>query len=117
VRTPPSAHGVRPGGDLFEHIAEVLPDAWLAPAATGSPEQCAKTVAARLDLGVDGVTMHCSAPGERWRATSILLDHHVARHHADIEAVDTHEGTDLRAILIVGRVVSGRAGRGVNGGG
>ncbi|MFC5138938.1 TIGR03857 family LLM class F420-dependent oxidoreductase [Actinomycetospora rhizophila] len=48
----------------IEHIADVLPDAWLAPAATGSPEQCAKSVAAQFDLGVDGVIMHCSSPAE-----------------------------------------------------
>ena len=50
--------------DEIEHIASVLPDAWLAPAATGSAEQCAKAVAAQFELGVDGVIMHASTPVE-----------------------------------------------------
>ncbi len=37
----------------------------------------------------------------------ILLDHHVARHHADIEAVYTYEGTDSIQSLIVGRAITG----------
>jgi glutaryl-CoA dehydrogenase len=37
----------------------------------------------------------------------ILLDHHVARHHADIEAVYTYEGTDSVQSLIVGRAITG----------
>ena len=36
----------------------------------------------------------------------ILLDHHVARHHADIEAVYTYEGTDSVQSLIVGRAIT-----------
>ncbi|WP_433801437.1 TIGR03857 family LLM class F420-dependent oxidoreductase [Actinomycetospora sp. CA-084318] len=48
----------------IEHIATVLPDDWMAPAATGSPERCAKAVAAQFDLGVDGVIMHASTPAE-----------------------------------------------------
>jgi glutaryl-CoA dehydrogenase len=37
----------------------------------------------------------------------ILLDHHVARHHADVEAVFTYEGTDHIQSLIVGREITG----------
>jgi glutaryl-CoA dehydrogenase len=37
----------------------------------------------------------------------ILLDYHIARHHADIEAVFTYEGTDTIQSLIVGRDVTG----------
>ncbi|WP_370323979.1 acyl-CoA dehydrogenase family protein [Euzebya sp.] len=37
----------------------------------------------------------------------ILLDHHVVRHHADIEAVFTYEGTDDVQSLIVGRGITG----------
>ena len=33
----------------------------------------------------------------------ILLEHHVARHHADMEAIFTFEGTDSIQSLIVGR--------------
>ena len=37
----------------------------------------------------------------------ILLEHHIARHHADIEAVYTFEGTDHVQALIVGREITG----------
>ena len=37
----------------------------------------------------------------------ILLEHHIARHHADIEAIYTFEGTDHVQALIVGREVTG----------
>jgi glutaryl-CoA dehydrogenase len=37
----------------------------------------------------------------------ILLDNHVARHHADMEAVFTFEGTDSVQALIVGREITG----------
>ncbi|HEV2456744.1 MAG TPA: acyl-CoA dehydrogenase family protein [Ktedonobacterales bacterium] len=39
----------------------------------------------------------------------ILLEYHVARHFADIEAVFTYEGTDTIQSLIVGREVTGMA--------
>ena len=37
----------------------------------------------------------------------ILLEYHIARHHADIEAVFTYEGTDTIQSLIVGRDLTG----------
>lgn len=37
----------------------------------------------------------------------LLLEYHVARHHADIEAVYTYEGTDTVQSLIVGRDITG----------
>lgn len=37
----------------------------------------------------------------------ILLDYNIARHHADIEAVFTYEGTDTIQSLIVGREITG----------
>jgi glutaryl-CoA dehydrogenase len=39
----------------------------------------------------------------------ILLEYHIARHHADIEAVFTYEGTDTIQSLIVGRDVTGKS--------
>jgi glutaryl-CoA dehydrogenase len=38
-----------------------------------------------------------------------LLEYHIARHHADIEAVFTYEGTDTIQALIVGREITGKA--------
>jgi len=50
-------------GEL-EHVATLIPDEWLAPAATGSPEQCAAAVIGQLELGADAVILHGAAPGE-----------------------------------------------------
>src|SRR5256885_5405559 len=38
----------------------------------------------------------------------ILLDFHVARHQADMEAVVTYEGTETIQSLILGREITGR---------
>jgi len=37
----------------------------------------------------------------------ILLEHHVARHFADMEAVYTYEGTDHMQMLVVGKEICG----------
>ena len=48
----------------LEQLAEVIPADWLAPAATGTPEQCAEAVHHQLDLGCDAVIMHGATPAE-----------------------------------------------------
>ncbi len=50
--------------DQLEHIATLIPDEWLAPAATGSPDQCAAAVRRQLDLGADAVILHGASPAE-----------------------------------------------------
>jgi probable F420-dependent oxidoreductase len=50
--------------EQLEHVATLLPDEWLAPSATGSPERCAAAVRGQLDLGADGVILHGAAPAE-----------------------------------------------------
>ena len=50
--------------EQLEQIAGLLPDEWLAPAATGSPEQCAAAVKHQLDLGATGVILHGATPDE-----------------------------------------------------
>jgi probable F420-dependent oxidoreductase len=50
--------------EQLEAIAEVVPPEWLEPSATGSPEQCAASVGAQFDLGVDGVILHGCTPTE-----------------------------------------------------
>ncbi len=49
----------------------------------------------------------CSMARDLLGGNGILLDHHVARHHADVEAVFTYEGTDSVQSLIVGRAITG----------
>jgi hypothetical protein len=52
-------------------------------------------------------------PAERAEArdllggNGILLDFHVMRHMADIEAIHTYEGTETIQTLIVGRDITG----------
>ena len=50
--------------DQLEHIATLLPKDWVAPAAYGSADECARAVRAQLQLGVDGVIMHGATPQE-----------------------------------------------------
>jgi probable F420-dependent oxidoreductase len=60
---PGAIDGIGTRGQL-EHIATLIPDEWLAPAATGSPQQCAAFVRNQLSLGCDGVIMHGATPTE-----------------------------------------------------
>lgn len=48
----------------LEHVATLIPEEWLAPAAYGSPEQCARAVLHQLDLGADSVILHGVSPAE-----------------------------------------------------
>ncbi len=48
----------------LEHVATLIPDEWLAPAATGSPDQCAAAVRHQLDLGADAVILHGASPSD-----------------------------------------------------
>ena len=48
----------------LEAIAELLPEEWLAAAATGPPERCAATVADQFRLGADSVVLHGATPAE-----------------------------------------------------
>lgn len=50
--------------EQLEQISALIPDAWLAPAATGSPEQCVASVRSQFDLGCDGVILHGASPDQ-----------------------------------------------------
>jgi probable F420-dependent oxidoreductase len=50
--------------DQLEHVSTLLPQEWLAPAATGSPQNCAAKVQEQFDLGADGVILHGASPAE-----------------------------------------------------
>jgi glutaryl-CoA dehydrogenase len=54
-----------------------------------------------------GARRVCAMARDLLGGNGILLEHHVARHHADVEAVYTYEGTDTVQSLIVGRAVTG----------
>jgi probable F420-dependent oxidoreductase len=48
----------------LEHVATLIPEDWLAPAATGSPDRCVDKILGQLDLGCDGVILHGASPAE-----------------------------------------------------
>lgn len=60
---------------------------------------------AKLQTGA-GARSVCAQARDILGGNGILLDHHVARHHADIETVYTYEGTDSVQSLIVGRSIT-----------
>jgi probable F420-dependent oxidoreductase len=55
---------VRATTEQLEHIATLLPAEWLAPAATGTPAECADAIRGQLELGADAVIMHGCSPTE-----------------------------------------------------
>jgi probable F420-dependent oxidoreductase len=48
----------------LEHVATLLPEEWLEPSATGTPERCAARVLRQFEMGVDGVILHGATPTE-----------------------------------------------------
>jgi probable F420-dependent oxidoreductase len=64
VSSMPGAIDAKATTEQLEHIANLLPDEWLAPAATGSPARCAELVSGQFDLGADGVILHGASPSE-----------------------------------------------------
>lgn len=50
--------------DQLEHITTLLPDHWLAAAATGSADTCARRIVDQFDSGADGVICHGVTPVE-----------------------------------------------------
>jgi 5,10-methylenetetrahydromethanopterin reductase len=48
----------------LEHVANLIPEQWLAAAATGSANQCVEKIQGQFDLGCDGVILHGAAPAE-----------------------------------------------------
>lgn len=50
--------------EQLEHVASLLPEEWLAPAASGSPAACVEKIRGQFDLGCDGVILHGCSPSE-----------------------------------------------------
>jgi len=48
----------------LERVAELIPEDWLAHAATGSAERCAEAIEGQLALGCDSVILHGATPAE-----------------------------------------------------
>lgn len=50
--------------DELHQLAELIPEEWLAAAATGSAEQCAATVVDQIGQGAHSVILHGATPAE-----------------------------------------------------
>jgi hypothetical protein len=50
--------------EQLAHVAELIPEEWLAAAATGTPTQCVAAVRDQLSLGCDAVILHGASPAE-----------------------------------------------------
>jgi probable F420-dependent oxidoreductase len=50
--------------EQLEHVATLIPDEWLASAATGDPARCVAAIRNQFDLGCDGVILHGATPAE-----------------------------------------------------
>ena len=64
VKSIPGAIDAVATTEQLEHIATLLPDSWLAPAANGSPERCVEKILEQFELGCDGVILHGASPAE-----------------------------------------------------
>jgi probable F420-dependent oxidoreductase len=64
VATFPGAIDQKATTEQLEHIGSLIPDEWLAPGATGSPEQCVATIRRQFDVGADAVILHGATPTE-----------------------------------------------------
>lgn len=56
----------------LEHVATLLPQDWLANAATGSVSACVDKINSQFDLGCDGVILHGASPVE----LAPIVDHY-----------------------------------------
>lgn len=50
--------------DQIQHIATLIPQDWLEPAATGSARQCVERIRQEFDYGADAVILHGATPDE-----------------------------------------------------
>ncbi len=64
VRTFPGALDAKGTTEDLERVAPLIPEEWLAPSASGTPQQCVAAVKNQLALGCDGVIMHGATPEE-----------------------------------------------------
>jgi len=62
VQSMPGAIDAKATTEQLEQIAPLIPDEWLAPAATGSTARCASMIRGQLDLGADRVILHGASP-------------------------------------------------------
>jgi probable F420-dependent oxidoreductase len=60
----PGAIDARATTEQLERVAKLIPEQWLAAAATGGPAECVAKIRAQFALGCDGVILHGASPAE-----------------------------------------------------
>ena len=92
VQGYPGAFDAIGTADELRHLAEVLPDAWLAAAASGSAAQCARRVVDQLDAGADSVILHGATPSE----LAPVVEAYRAIRPDDLDALTANPGWGRR---------------------
>lgn len=64
VQSIPGGIDAKATADQIAHIAGLIPEEWLEPAATGSPQRCVRRIRAEFDAGADAVILHGATPTE-----------------------------------------------------
>jgi len=64
VQSIPGGIDHKASTEQIAHIATLIPDEWLEPAATGSAQQCVDRIRKEFDYGADAVIMHGATPDE-----------------------------------------------------
>jgi probable F420-dependent oxidoreductase len=89
VASFPGALDAKADTATLEHVATLLPEEWLEPAATGPAARCAERVLRQFDLGVDGVIMHGASPDE---LAPVVEAYRSVRPTGRFEALDPNPG-------------------------
>ena len=76
VGSVPGALDQKATTDQLEHVAELIPDDWLAPSAQGSPDQCVDAIDRQFALGCDRVLLHGATPSQ----LAPIVERYSARH-------------------------------------
>ncbi|MBD3649588.1 MAG: TIGR03857 family LLM class F420-dependent oxidoreductase [Pseudomonadales bacterium] len=72
--------------DELEQVAELIPEDWLASAATGSVQQCVQAIQGQFDLGCDGVILHGASPSDLAPIVEGWREHRDASRFAHLPA-------------------------------
>ncbi len=64
VKSFPGAFDAIGSTEDLQRVAELIPEEWLTPTASGSPEQCVAGIRHQFELGCDAVILHGATPGQ-----------------------------------------------------
>lgn len=73
----------------LELVAELIPEQWLAPAATGSTKQCVSAILNQFELGADSIILHGASPAE---IAPIVEEYRLHRPAGKFESLPANPG-------------------------